>query len=132
MDEAEIIEANPHYMHICLQNGKETTLPLRDLIPATHVQNRLSKMQDFNFSKFYDIIRKSNSKHNPPKNTFYVNDTHKWNLNMRGGGPRGVMVKAMDYGIVVSDFVLQSRYYNRFRANTLGKGKNILILPAMG
>ena len=50
----------------------------------------------------------------------------------RGGCPRGVMVKAMDPGIVVSEFVLQSRYYVRFRANTLGKGMNPLILPAMG
>ena len=39
------------------------------------------------------------------------------------GFPRGVMVKAMDYGI--EDFVLQSRYYVHFRANNL-------ILPAMG
>ena len=46
--------------------------------------------------------------------------------------PRGVMVKAMDYGIVVREFVLQSRYYVHFRANTLGKGMNPLILPAMG
>ena len=49
-----------------------------------------------------------------------------------GGCPRGVMVKAMDCGIVVREFVLQSRYYIRFRANTLGKGMNPLILPAMG
>ena len=49
-----------------------------------------------------------------------------------GGCPRGVMVKAMDCGIVVSEFVLQSRYYVQFRANTLGKGMNLLILPAMG
>ena len=46
--------------------------------------------------------------------------------------PRGVMVEAMDCGIVVSEFVLQSRYYVYFRANTLGKGMNPLILPAMG
>ena len=45
--------------------------------------------------------------------------------------PRGVMVKAMDCGIVVREFVLQSRYYVYFRANTLGKGMNPLILPAM-
>ena len=45
---------------------------------------------------------------------------------------RAVMVKAMDCGIVVSEFVLQSRYYVHFRANTLGKGMNSLILPAMG
>ena len=51
---------------------------------------------------------------------------------MTGGCPRGVMVKAMDRGIVVSEFVFQSRYYVHFRANTLGKGMNPLILPAMG
>ena len=45
--------------------------------------------------------------------------------------PRGVMVKAMDSGILVSEFVLQSRYYVHFRVNTLGKGMNPLILPAM-
>ena len=43
--------------------------------------------------------------------------------------PRGVMVKAMNCGIVVREFVLQSRYYVHFRANTLGKGMNPLILP---
>ena len=31
--------------------------------------------------------------------------------NHLGGCPRGVMVKSMDCGIVVSEFVLQSRYY---------------------
>ena len=45
---------------------------------------------------------------------------------------QGVMVKAMDYGIVVSEFELQSHYYVHFRANTLGKGMNPLILQAMG
>ena len=42
---------------------------------------------------------------------------------------RGVMVKAMNCGIAVREFVLQSRYYVHFRANTLGKGMNPLILP---
>ena len=51
---------------------------------------------------------------------------------MSRGCPRGVMVTAMDCGIVVRKFVLQSRYYADFRANTLGKGMNPLILPAMG
>ena len=46
--------------------------------------------------------------------------------------PRGVMVKAMDYGTVVSEFELQSSYYVHFRINTLEKGMNPLILPAMG
>ena len=48
------------------------------------------------------------------------------------GCPRGVMVKMMDCRIVVSEFVFQSRYYVHFSANTLGKGMNPLILPAMG
>ena len=48
-----------------------------------------------------------------------------------GGCPRGVMVKAMDREIVVREFVLQSCYYVHFRANTLGKGMNPLILPFM-
>ena len=50
----------------------------------------------------------------------------------QGGCPRGVVVKAMGCGIVVSEFVLQSRYYVHFRTNTLGKDMNPLILPAMG
>ena len=52
--------------------------------------------------------------------------------NVQGGVSRGVMVKAIDCGIVVHEFVLQSWYYFHFRANTLGKGMNPLILPAMG
>ena len=55
-----------------------------------------------------------------------------WSNLTEGGCPRGVMVKAMDCGIVIREFVLQSRYYVHFRANTLGKGMNPLILPAMG
>ena len=42
------------------------------------------------------------------------------------------MVKAMDYRIVVSEFVLQSRFYVHFRTNTLGEGMNPIIIPAMG
>ena len=52
--------------------------------------------------------------------------------NTSRGCSRGVIVKAVDCGIVVREFVLQSRYYVHFRANTLGKGMNPLILPAMG
>ena len=43
-----------------------------------------------------------------------------------------VMVKVMDCGIVAREFVLQSRYYVHFRANTLRKDMIHLILPAMG
>ena len=70
---------------------------------------------------------------------FYVLEEEAWDFHVSnwshfnsGGCPRGVMVKAMDWGIVVSEFVLQSRYYVHFRANTPGKGMNPFILPAMG
>ena len=43
-----------------------------------------------------------------------------------------LMFKAMDCGFVVSEFELQLCYYIHFRTNTLGKGMNFLILPAMG
>ena len=43
-----------------------------------------------------------------------------------------VMAKTLDFGIVVREFELQSRYYVHFRTNTVGKGMNPLILPAMG
>ena len=46
---------------------------------------------------------------------------------VEGGCPRGVMVKALDCEIVMSEFEFQSRYYVHFR-----KGMNPLILPAMG
>ena len=49
-----------------------------------------------------------------------------------GGCLCGVMVKAMDWAILVREFELQSHYYVYFRVNTLGKGMNPLILPAMG
>ena len=41
------------------------------------------------------------------------------------------MVKAMDCGIVAREFKLQLRYYVHFRTNTLGKGMDPFILPAM-
>ena len=42
------------------------------------------------------------------------------------------MIKGMDFGIVVCEFEIQSRYYIHFRTNTYGKGMNPLILLAMG
>ena len=49
-----------------------------------------------------------------------------------GCPPRGVMVKAMDCGIGVSEFEFMLRYYVHFRTNTLGKGMSPLVLPTMG
>ena len=50
----------------------------------------------------------------------------KFRVCVWGGGHRGVMIKAIDCEIVVSELVLKSRYYIHFRANTLGKGMNPL------
>ena len=66
------------------------------------------------------------------KPSFGYQNISSTTLQLSWGCPRGVMVKAMDCGVVVSEFVLQSRYYVHFRANTLRKGMNPLILPAMG
>ena len=46
--------------------------------------------------------------------------------------PCGVMVKAMDCGMVISEFIFQSRYYVHFRANTLGKGMKPSYPPSNG
>ena len=64
--------------------------------------------------------------------TTKFDSTTKWYMHKQKsvGWPGGVMVKSIDCGIVVSEFVLQSCYYVHFRANTLGKGMNPLILPA--
>ena len=48
------------------------------------------------------------------------------------GGHCRVIDKTMDYGIVESEFKLQSHYYIHFRTSTLRKGMNPLILPSMG
>ena len=57
---------------------------------------------------------------------YYYNRQKEW------GCPRGVMVKVMDCRIVVREFVLQSRYYVPFWANTLGKGMNPPYPPSYG
>ena len=49
-----------------------------------------------------------------------------------GGGLHGVMVKAMDCGIVVSELKLQSCYYVPFQTNTLGKGMKSPYPPNSG
>ena len=46
--------------------------------------------------------------------------------------PRGIIVKALDCGIVEGEFELYRRYYVHFGTNTLEKGMKPLILPAMG
>ena len=54
------------------------------------------------------------------------------NIYTGWGDPHGVMVKALDFGIVINEFKLQSCYYVHFQTNTFGKGMNPLMLPAKG
>ena len=51
---------------------------------------------------------------------------------LREGCPRGVRVKALACGVVLSELKIQTCCYVHFRTNTLGKGMNPFILPAMG
>ena len=54
------------------------------------------------------------------------------NLYGLGRCPSDEMLKAMDCGIVVSEFKLQSYYNVQFQTNIFGKCMNPLILPAIG
>ena len=49
-----------------------------------------------------------------------------------GWYPRGIRIKGLGYGCVVSEFELQSRYYVQFRTNTFREGINPFILPPKG
>ena len=66
------------------------------------------------------------------RNIFPTDPNEKKKVEKVGGGACGVMVKAMDFGIEVCEFEIQSRYYVHFRTNSFGKSMNPLILPAMG
>ena len=63
--------------------------------------------------------------------TFVIMIYLKKNTKKKRVCPRGVIVP-LDCGIVVNEFELQSRNYIHFRTNTLGKGMDPFILPAIG
>ena len=69
------------------------------------------------------MLERNTSYHITMRKQINLDKKEKFN---RMGCPRSVMVKAMDCGIVVLEFVLQSRYYVHFRANTFEKGMNPL------
>ena len=88
---------------------------------------------DFNFRDFLSLqlvaLLQQEIGVNPTILHKYILLRHNY---LEQGCPRGVIVKALDCGIVVSKFKLQSCYYVHFRTNTLGKGMNPLILSDMG
>ena len=57
---------------------------------------------------------------------------HRRSCNCKKCSGSVLVVKAVVGEILVSEFELQSRYYVHFLTNTLWKGMNTLILPAMG
>ena len=54
-----------------------------------------------------------------------------WKLNQHWK-PHGIMAKVLDRGFKASEFKLQSSCNVHFWTNTLGKGMNLHIPPAMG
>ena len=71
--------------------------------------------------------------HNSQKSESIINfDSNILFRPLVGGCPCSVKVKALKGRIVVSEFKLQLCYYVHFQINTLGKGMNLLILPAIG
>ena len=91
------------------------------------------KLYCFIFLYSYLIIRKNDPQRvKSSVNVLLVPSKVRSPISNLGGCPSGVMVNAMDCGIVVSEFLLQSRYYVNIRAYTPGKGVNLFILPAMG
>ena len=86
-------------------------------------------LHHFEFAVFYWNV--SDSKYSKVSRNFLriqanLNNALVWMVS------RGVMVKAMDCGIIESEFELLSRYYVHFRTNTLGKGMNPVILIGIG
>ena len=91
---------------------------------AVYVNFFISVTTYFTFSEFFSSVL--------PGDFSLKSEWQQVSLGFPGRCPCGVMVKVMDCRIVVCEFVLQLRYYVHFRANTLGRGMNPLILPAMG
>ena len=56
----------------------------------------------------------------------------RFNNEPRNSGSKMSTKQPHKSDIVVSEFNFKSCYYIGFRANTLGKGMNLLIPPAMG
>ena len=57
---------------------------------------------------------------------------HFFLFYLQRGCPRGVMVKALDGRIIVSEFELQLRYYIHFQTNTLWKRYKSPYTPGYG
>ena len=113
-------------------------LRYNDIYSKIRHNNLYFKVQRHNvYSKIrhdyvYSKIRHNNVFSQTQRNNLYPKIPYN-NMYSKGRHSKShvVMVKALNCRIVVCEFELQSRYYVHFRTNTLGKGSNPLILPAM-
>ena len=85
----------------------------------------------FDYGRQLTYFMNISSRHNQDRNEIKFAN-RKMYPSKKGGVLVVVMVKAMDCGIVVREFVLQSRYYVHFRANILGKGIEPPYPPSYG
>ena len=46
VEEAELLEANPHYAHVRLENGREISVSLRDLAPNPSLSNQYNRVTE--------------------------------------------------------------------------------------
>ena len=84
-------------------------------------------------SKALKILKKNQPRTNAYSQSYKTSSPHRLITLPNNSSSTSIIKKAMNCGIVVREFVLQSGYYVHFRANSLGKGMNPLILPpAMG
>ena len=65
------------------------------------------------------------------RTSFGANSFSPVSTKKHWGSPRGIMTFVLDCDFEVTDFKLQMRHYVHFLINTLGKGMNPLISPAM-
>ena len=67
VEEAELIEANPHYAHVRLENGREISVSLRDLAPNPRSLNDQNSVNEtFTNNNSSDVVPKSPDHYNTP------------------------------------------------------------------
>ena len=67
VEEAELIEANPHYAHVRLENGREISVSLRDLAPNPRSLNDQNSVNEtFTNNNSSDVVPTTPNHYNTP------------------------------------------------------------------
>ena len=82
--------------------------------------------------KYSEKTKQKNLKNILKNRDIQIRKEKLFSNTLDGGGSRGVIVKALDCGIIVREVELQLRHYFHFQTYTIGKGMGLLILPAVG